>query len=421
MTALRGVFTRPFLRALASELAGTALFLLLSLGSLVAWAGSDRAPGVTHTSLAFGLSLATAVHCFGHVSGAHLNPAVTAAMLVARRTTLAKAALYVVAQCLGATLGAGLLVAVTPEEFRGSLGVTRVRSRRCCACSKRRISRRICPVRRPGTVHEGGRWPAPRPAAFVSRMAMVLNTAPGTHLRPSRPRVHPGAAQTIVTVVGGRERESNSGRRVRGKDNTSMSHTHQHHQHHHHVLPPAQVREGLGLGRAFLVEAAVILLPALAVCSASDARRRDSSSGPLAIGLSVTAGHLFAIPYTGASMNPARSLGPALVMGSFDDHWVYWVGPTVGAVVAGAAYRFLLCPDSERPTRGASESPADSESQAPRDDDELSRPPHAASRSEREPERLVLSPTVHVIQLELPGEDPAQAQHLRALTRGVRE
>nr|XP_032827062.1 aquaporin AQPAn.G-like [Petromyzon marinus] len=324
MTALRGVFARPFLRALASELAGTALFLLLSLGSLVAWAGSDRAPGVTHTSLAFGLSLATAVHCFGHVSGAHLNPAVTAAMLVARRTTLAKAALYVVAQCLGATLGAGLLVAVTPEEFRGSLGVTRVRSRRCCACSKRRISRRI-------------------------------------------------------------------------------------------VLPPAQVREGLGLGRAFLVEAAVILLPALAVCSASDARRRDSSSGPLAIGLSVTAGHLFAIPYTGASMNPARSLGPALVMGSFDDHWVYWVGPTVGAVVAGAAYRFLLCPDSERPTRGASESPADSESQAPRDDDEglaaareLSRPPHAASRSEREPERLVPSPTVHVIQLELPGGDPAQ-------------
>ncbi|CAN0071312.1 aquaporin AQPAn.G-like [Lampetra fluviatilis] len=304
MTAFRGVFTRPFLRALASELAGTALFLLLSLGSVVAWAGSDSSPGVTHTSLAFGLSLATAVHCFGHVSGAHLNPAVTVAMLAARRTTLAKAALYVVAQCLGATVGAGLLVAVTPEEFRGSLGVTRV-------------------------------------------------------------------------------------------------------------------REGLGVGRAFLVEAAATLLLVLAVFSAGDARRRDSSSGPLAIGLSVTAGHLFAIPYTGASMNPARSLGPALLMGSFDDHWVYWVGPTVGAVVAGAAYRFLLCPDLEPPARGPSESRTDSEPQwprwpeqlAPRDDDErlavvheLSPPPHA----ERDPERLVLSPTVHVIQLERSGGDHAQ-------------
>ncbi|XP_078469758.1 aquaporin AQPAn.G-like [Lampetra planeri] len=343
MTAFRGVFTRPFLRALASELAGTALFLLLSLGSVVAWAGSDSSPGVTHTSLAFGLSLATAVHCFGHVSGAHLNPAVTVAMLAARRTTLAKAALYVVAQCLGATVGAGLLVAVTPEEFRGSLGVTRVRLRQ--------------------------------------------------HI--DAPLAHT---------------------------------THTTHHHHHVLLPPsplslhspaAQVREGLGVGRAFLVEAAATLLLVLAVFSAGDARRRDSSSGPLAIGLSVTAGHLFAIPYTGASMNPARSLGPALLMGSFDDHWVYWLGPTVGAVVAGAAYRFLLCPDLEPPARGPSESRTDSEPQwprwpeqlAPRDDDErlavvheLSPPPHA----ERDPERLVLSPTVHVIQLERSGGDHAQ-------------
>ena len=63
---------------------------------------------------------------------------------------------------------------------------------------------------------------------------------------------------------------------------------------------------------------------------------------PMAIGLAVLVGHLVAVPITGASMYPARSLGPALVAGEWANHWIYWIGPLIGGGLAGLTYKFAF-------------------------------------------------------------------------------
>ncbi|CAH8334581.1 unnamed protein product [Eruca vesicaria subsp. sativa] len=70
--------------------------------------------------------------------------------------------------------------------------------------------------------------------------------------------------------------------------------------------------------------------------------------GPLAIGLIVGANILVGGPFSGASMNPARAFGPALVGGRWDDHWIYWVGPFIGGALAAIIYEFMVIP-SEPP------------------------------------------------------------------------
>ncbi len=62
---------------------------------------------------------------------------------------------------------------------------------------------------------------------------------------------------------------------------------------------------------------------------------------PIPIGFAVLVDHLVGVPYTGASMNPARTFGPALVSGNWGRApLVYWIGPCLGAVLASAVYRY---------------------------------------------------------------------------------
>lgn len=76
-----------------------------------------------------------------------------------------------------------------------------------------------------------------------------------------------------------------------------------------------------------------------------DPRSRGKSLGaiaPIVIGFIVGANTLVGGPFDGASMNPAASFGPALVGWSWENHWVYWVGPLVGGGLAGFLYEFVF-------------------------------------------------------------------------------
>ncbi|CAN9506357.1 unnamed protein product [Ophioblennius macclurei] len=233
MTAFKGIWTKEFGYAAMAEFIATFIFVFLSLGSTVLWSASETAD-LVRIALCFGLSIATMVQCFGHISGGHINPAVTAAMVVTRKQSLAKGVFYVVAQCLGAVAGAGMLYLITPHAMRGSLGVTMI--------------------------------------------------------------------------------------------NSNMT-----------------------LGQGFFVEMLITFQLVFTVFATCDQRRTDmKGSASLAIGIAVVIGHLIAIPYTGASMNPARSFGPALVMMRFKDHWVYWVGPILGAILAAGMYESLFCPEMKK-------------------------------------------------------------------------
>uniref|UniRef100_A0A8C4T4I4 Uncharacterized protein n=1 Tax=Erpetoichthys calabaricus TaxID=27687 RepID=A0A8C4T4I4_ERPCA len=118
------------------------------------------------------------------------------------------------------------------------------------------------------------------------------------------------------------------------------------------VTPP-EVRGDLGLNvvtpgvsefQAVCVEMMVTFQLVLCVFATSDQKAGLSKMAPVIVGSSVTLGHLVAIGFTGCSMNPARSLGPAIITANFESHWVFWVGPFTGALLATVTYDLLLVP-----------------------------------------------------------------------------
>lgn len=95
-----------------------------------------------------------------------------------------------------------------------------------------------------------------------------------------------------------------------------------------------------GAGAGMVVEIILTFVLVFTVFATAMDPKRATSWAPMAIGLAILIDHFVGVPLTGASMNPARSFGPALVANEWDDHWVYWLGPLIGGAGAGLIYYF---------------------------------------------------------------------------------
>ncbi len=104
------------------------------------------------------------------------------------------------------------------------------------------------------------------------------------------------------------------------------------------TLPTGTAEQSLGIE---VLLTAVLMFVIIAVATDS---RAAGQLAALAIGATVTLDALWGGPMSGASMNPARSFGPAFVSGLWRDHWVYWFGPIIGAVLGAVIYQFLRKP-----------------------------------------------------------------------------
>ncbi len=226
------------MKKLIAEFIGTAVLVTLGCGTaMLVGCNAANGGGYILTALAFGLVIVGMAYCIGNISGCHINPAVSLGVLMSGGMTVKEFIGYVVAQCLGALAGAGLLAAI--------FGLGDV------------------------TDMTGG---------FGSN----------------------GLAGVGGSVVAG-----------------------------------------------LLVEVVLTFIFVLTILGVTSKKAGHGSFGGLVIGLTLTLVHILGIGLTGTSVNPARSIGPAIVAaitGNSDPIacvWVFIVAPLVGAALAAVVYKYL--------------------------------------------------------------------------------
>lgn len=112
------------------------------------------------------------------------------------------------------------------------------------------------------------------------------------------------------------------------------------------LLPgPLSVSTTLGAGtnraQGLFIELFITCALVLSVLFLAVEKHRATFLAPVGIGITLFAGQLFALVYTGASMNTARAFGPSVISGFSTDHWIYWIGPTLGSLLAVVVYTFM--------------------------------------------------------------------------------
>ena len=236
-------------RKYAAELLGTFVLVFIGCGSVVMGGilGVSPVIGLLGISFAFGLSVLVMVYTIGGISGCHINPAVTISMLVAGKIKAKDAAGYIVAQCIGAIIGAGVLFGIA-----------------------------------------SGADPS---YSFQFFGSDIINLGQN------------------------------------GYDLAS---------------PSASAGAGFSLASAFVAEI-VLTFIFLLVIHGSTSKNAPKGFAGLSIGLSLVLIHIVGIPITGTSVNPARSLGPAVFVGgtALTQLWVFWVAPIIGGVLAALVWEFI--------------------------------------------------------------------------------
>lgn len=110
------------------------------------------------------------------------------------------------------------------------------------------------------------------------------------------------------------------------------------------TVPSGSTFQSLGLE---ILLTSVLMFVIIAVATDS---RAEGQLASLAVGATITLSALWAGPISGASLNPARSFGPALVSGTWQDWWVYWLGPIAGAIIGVGLYQLLRGEAAPKPS-----------------------------------------------------------------------
>lgn len=122
---MREFKSKDFWRAVLAELVGMTLFIFLSIATAIGNANNSNPDQEVKVALGFGLAIATLAQSLGHISGAHLNPAVTLGMLASCQISLFRAVMYIVAQMLGSALACGIMYGARPQST-AALGLNTV-------------------------------------------------------------------------------------------------------------------------------------------------------------------------------------------------------------------------------------------------------------------------------------------------------
>lgn len=122
---MRELKSKDFWRAVLAELVGMTLFIFLSISTAIGNKNNSNPDQEVKVSLAFGLAIATLAQSLGHISGAHLNPAVTLGMLASCQISVFKAVMYIAAQMLGSALASGIVFGTRPSDNQ-ALGLNSV-------------------------------------------------------------------------------------------------------------------------------------------------------------------------------------------------------------------------------------------------------------------------------------------------------